>query len=414
MPRCTLRRWSPLGLLPLSLVAALLLAAPARAGQPAPGGGEAGEAAAPPAGDPQRLFVAPIQGSKGLEEPARLLGEALKSALLGTGRFTISSDGELDRQIDEAVRACASDKIEDACGVRLGGGKGARKLVSGRLEQEPGGPAAKPARGGPAASLPARRCYLTLALVDLETRQEERRAFEATDCQTAELLATVPRLAASLAGLAPATPGATTPPGEAAPPAAPPTGDAITLKTYVLCRRPVPGGPARELPECVDQILHARDQVKVAIEADRSVYVYVLNHNETGQFQVLLPEVGAVNLIPPGGLVMLPPGDAWLELDEQAGVTERLQVVASVSPLLELERLRGVEIPAGGTPAQQQAATQARGMLEGFTARGLSLKKGSAGAAPAKVAIGDELVSALPLIAKRPGVAVIEFPLQHR
>ncbi len=198
----------------------------------------------------------------------------------------------------------------------------------------------------------------------------------------------------------------------ASPEAATPEQD-ITLTAYLICQKQV-GGKFVDVPECTETSLRENDRVKIGFRVDKPARLYVLNYNDTGLFQTIFPDRGIANEIEPGRDYILPPDD-WLELDDQVGVVEHLQIVASLEKLQQLEDLRGAYFePKPGDKAAQATAKKAsvktRGLLEPVLTRGFKQK----GKAPVMLEAGGAKVQTVPMVASRPGVNVIEFKLSHQ
>ncbi len=133
--------------------------------------------------EPVRVFVSPFKAkSRSLKNQAQVLYEAMTSAMLGTGRFLIAASAS-DQEIDAAVQSCNRDSVDQSCWIRVGLGKGAQKLVSGTLRGK------------------GKSCYVTVRLVDLETRLEEKRVFDVYNCKVEDLLSRVDDYAWRLAGV---------------------------------------------------------------------------------------------------------------------------------------------------------------------------------------------------------------------
>ena len=200
---------------------------------------------------------------------------------------------------------------------------------------------------------------------------------------------------------------------EVAPPkkVEPGSEEKIGVTAYLLCQRKLPTGKYQDVPSCAEAKLSAGDRVKIGLETDRTARIYVFNFNSTGQFQTLFPDPNIDNEVAAKQKVFLPAGEDWLEIDDVKGVTENIRVIASPRKIAELESLRGLDVPpaAGGGAAPE--AVKSRGAIDGVTARGFN-KPGSGKAVT--LTVGSQTVNTIPLVASGPGVALLEFSIQHR
>jgi hypothetical protein len=189
----------------------------------------------------------------------------------------------------------------------------------------------------------------------------------------------------------------------------------ITLTAYLICQRKVGTRKFVDVSECTEATLKEGDRIKIGFRSDRDARFYVFNYNDTGLFQMIFPDRGIANELEAGRDYILPPDD-WLELDDQKNVTERLQVVASLEKIQQLEDLRGAYFEpktksGGGKPRASKAAVKTRGLLEPVLTRGFKQK----GRKPVKLDVGaKEPVETVPMVVTKPGVNVIEFKLVHK
>jgi hypothetical protein len=189
----------------------------------------------------------------------------------------------------------------------------------------------------------------------------------------------------------------------------------ITLTAYLICQRKIGTKKFVDVAECTETPLKEGDRVKIGFRSDRDARFYVFNYNDTGLFQMIFPDRGIANELEAGRDYIIPPDD-WLELDDQKNVTERLQVVASLEKIQQLEDLRGAyfepKASAGGSkPKRSKAAVKTRGLLEPVLTRGFKQK----GRKAVKLDVGaKDPVETVPMVVTKPGVNVIEFNIIHK
>lgn len=184
----------------------------------------------------------------------------------------------------------------------------------------------------------------------------------------------------------------------------------VSLTTYLLCQRREQGRFV-DVPACTKTPLAENDKVRFGFKVSEPAYIYVLNHNDTGLFQMLFPDKGVPNKVIAEKDYIFPP-DSWLELDDQSGVIEHLQVIASVEPIPELEAQRGVYIEPGKGASKRPSkqAIKTRGVIEPLLTRGFKQKS-----KPVMLDVGDASpVSTIPMVSKRKGVVVNEFEIIHK
>lgn len=203
----------------------------------------------------------------------------------------------------------------------------------------------------------------------------------------------------------------------------------VELTAYLLCQRKV-GQGWEDIPSCDGAELKEGDRVRFGFKTDQAARIYILAHNSTGQFQMLFPDPGIDNESVPGADTFIP-GDDWFVLDEVGGVTEIVQIVASLDKLAELEALRGKDFPpqaaptAAGGPkattikvdAKPRPAAQAyktRGLLEPWISRGFKTKNKAKAPVRASVGQGQGEVATVPAVNKLPGAAAVEFRVIHK
>lgn len=182
-------------------------------------------------------------------------------------------------------------------------------------------------------------------------------------------------------------------------------GSPVTVSVAALCER-LEGDHFVAEPACAGAELVEGDRLMLRITADGPAWVYVLNGNTTGQFQLLYPAPGEDNLLPVGQEVVVPEAETWWVLDDVSGVTEHIQVVAASEPLELLESLRGREQPPGGRSSLAEA--RVRGWLEPVTTR-VHRQVGQ----PIRVSAGDHEVETIPMMARRAAPSVLEFGIRH-
>jgi len=175
----------------------------------------------------------------------------------------------------------------------------------------------------------------------------------------------------------------------------------ISLDAMLICERRQPDGSFVEVERCNHATLTENDRFKVAFATDRDAYAYVFLYNEKGQFQMLFPAPGIPNKTTAATNYILPPGDDWFVLDAVGGVTEYVHVVAAPSKILELEKVRGADVP----PDQQRDTQLAiRGAIEstklqrrgfdmsGFEDKPITLSGGRTPSAPPVSVEGEDVV----------------------
>lgn len=107
-----------------------------------------------------------------------------------------------------------------------------------------------------------------------------------------------------------------------------------------------------------DVTLRAGDEIKMFVGPECKCFIYVLHQDQAGQFSVLYPADGAFPATPPTTASYIPPGSAWLEVDDSKG-TERVYLLASTTRLASLEQMLS-EAAKKPTPAQQIVGELAR------------------------------------------------------
>lgn len=253
--------------------------------------------------DPLRIFVLPFTPqNRALKEQARVLYEAMQSGLLGTGRFLITASSSSDPQVEAAIKECNRESVDQTCWIRIGFSKGAQKMVSGQLR----------GRG--------KACYVTLRLVDLETRLEERRVFDAYSCKVEDLLSRVESYAWTLAGMQ----GTPTPPGPAPGPGGGP-GPAPPQATGVLRVVTTPAGAA------------------VYVDAEKKgVAPVTLEGLPAGEHSLLITKEGYVDLAKAVTVQAGRPTLVREKLARQSGTIEITSVPGGAVVMLDGKRQRGV------------------------------------------------------------------------
>lgn len=201
----------------------------------------------------------------------------------------------------------------------------------------------------------------------------------------------------------------------AAPAAAATDAASISLTAYLICQKRQADGTFRNVPNCNAVPLTKGDRAKIAYEVNAPAHVYLFATNATGQFQTLFPEPKQDNRVAPGERRFLPEGNAWLEPDAVAGVTELLKVAASTKPLAELEALRGRDDPPGavGGWRSSEPVRAFHALASGMSSRGWDIVRPSA---PVDLPMGDggERVSVVPVVSQHSGLAVVELRVMHR
>lgn len=150
------------------------------------------------------------------------------------------------------------------------------------------------------------------------------------------------------------------------------------------------GAPAR-LPIEDGGVLRSADAIKIRVRARRDGYVYVIAYGSSGRAAVVQPFSGNPRdaLMRAGEERVIPPGDAFIPLDDQVG-TEALFAVVTERPIEDLRRLltrmegEGLDVQAvtrvlrGAHPASARVAFRHIGATPL-----LGLVPGSVPAAPA-------------------------------
>ncbi len=185
----------------------------------------------------------------------------------------------------------------------------------------------------------------------------------------------------------------------------------IELTAYLVCQRQTDQGWA-DVPDCTRAVLKEGDRVKIGFKVNQPSKLYILNYNSAGLFQMIFPDKGIPNE-PTVGKDYLIPQNTWLTLDDEKGVIEHLQIVASVDPMAELEEMRGMRIEPGqglDKPNQNRQAMRTRGLLEPVIARGFNVQK-----EPIRLEVGEsEQAETIPMVTAGRGVSVIEFKIIHQ
>ncbi len=172
--------------------------------------------------------------------------------------------------------------------------------------------------------------------------------------------------------------GGASPAGESVPTAvsdAPATAEPVGVTAWLTCEQRGANGGYSPVADCERTPLTAGDRVRLTYRTEAAAHVYLTSRNDRGQFQMIFPAPGDDASVAPGAEVQFPPGAAWMELDDVAGVTELLQVAAFGAPVPALEAQRGRDVPAGGTDPGVLAATVA---VEPVLTRGWRLPGGDA------------------------------------
>jgi hypothetical protein len=170
--------------------------------------------------------------------------------------------------------------------------------------------------------------------------------------------------------------GGASPAGESvATHAAAAAAEPVGITAWLTCEQRGANGAYTPVADCGRTPLTAGDRVRLTYRTEAAAHVYLTSRNDHGQFQMIFPAPGEDARVAPGAEVQFPPGGAWMELDEVAGVTELLQVAAFAIPMPALEAQRGRDVPAGGTDPGVLAATVA---VEPVLTRGWRLPGGDA------------------------------------
>ena len=162
-----------------------------------------------------------------------------------------------------------------------------------------------------------------------------------------------------------------------APELTPVGGGQVRVNAWLVCERRDAESRFTTVTDCNATPLTAGDRVRIGYQVDAPAYVYITSRNDRGQFQALLPSPGADARAAPGVPLYFPEGGAWMELDDVRGVTELVQVMASVRPVASLDALRGQALQA--TDASVRAAALA---VEPVLVRGWKLPAQAGGGVP--------------------------------
>ncbi|MEE2645461.1 MAG: DUF4384 domain-containing protein [Myxococcota bacterium] len=181
----------------------------------------------------------------------------------------------------------------------------------------------------------------------------------------------------------------------------------IRVRAWLICQRMTASG-YQAIDDCNEATLKTNDRVKIAFDSDKAAHFYIVNYNDLGQYQMLYPAPEQSNQLAAGQRLVLPPGDQWLEADENSGSTEHLQLIGAGSPISLLEGQRGLDLPPKPSGGLRSQARQVRAFTEPMVTRGFRLSgptlklPTSAGAALASKGI------------ERSGArVVIEFTIRH-
>lgn len=155
-----------------------------------------------------------------------------------------------------------------------------------------------------------------------------------------------------------------------------PTAEPLELTAKLVCQRKTASGAMEDLPNCNHAEVHDRDNFQVDFETNVPAHVYLLMYNGSGQFQTLFPDPEVPNQVGARTQYILPAPDDWWRFDTTSDVLEHIQLVASVHPVAELEKLRGMDIPGGEQQKPPRAAMRARGKMEPLIARGFKNEGG--------------------------------------
>ena len=182
----------------------------------------------------------------------------------------------------------------------------------------------------------------------------------------------------------------------------------VALTVHLVCEKKRPSGFV-SLPACSEEELVEGDRVRFGFSVDKDAYIYILNYNTKGQFQMLFPgDKQTPNEVKAGDEIFLPGGNEAFTLDNIANVIERMQIVASAERIETLEQIRGLDIPVGRHGRLPQVINVIRGDLEVGAQRWL-FQKGEA----VQIRVGDKMFETVPMTASAPGLAVVEFPIRH-
>ena len=199
----------------------------------------------------------------------------------------------------------------------------------------------------------------------------------------------------------------------AAPEAKPADATEVAMTAYLLCQRQTSPGAFEDVPDCDAAELTEGDRVRIGAKVDTNAFLYIVNYNDKGQFQMLYPPPGDPNVFTGGQEFFLPEGegaDAWLVLDDVADVVEHLQLVASAKKIPELEARRGMNLPPTSKGKLQSEAVATRGLLEPYTHRGFSMPKSN----KTRVKVSGQTVETVPVEVKGLGATVVEFEVIHK
>lgn len=173
----------------------------------------------------------------------------------------------------------------------------------------------------------------------------------------------------------------------------------LDLEFTVLAQKP--DEPALR-PAGQGELLVTDTRVAFVVSTSKPAYVYLFQRDPTGGINVLFPDarIPVSNPIPAQALVRIPAGDATYRLNEKDVGTERVYIVASLTPVASMQEavdklnsgggetaalksMTGVETKAAGTSCRTRALelddTAAAGCVR---SRGLELDEpGTAGGA---------------------------------
>lgn len=116
-----------------------------------------------------------------------------------------------------------------------------------------------------------------------------------------------------------------------------------------------PEGKPKAMPVQNDMILRSGDRLKLFIEPQNEMHVYLLHLSSEGDLTFLFPGAGRPALIAPGVQVFIPEGARWFQLDTSTG-QEKFYVIASTQQLERLENLYTRHVTLKDKPALQASA----------------------------------------------------------
>jgi hypothetical protein len=166
----------------------------------------------------------------------------------------------------------------------------------------------------------------------------------------------------------------------------------LEVSLRVMAQKPGEAGPTLVAD---DARLPTGSKLFFELTPSRPAYVYLYQESPAGQVVVLFPDprIAARNPLPAGGALRLPPPPGSFRLNAEDLGTETVHVVASLSPLPQLEAtLAGPGVTAAAAGCSSRGLEYDAGSTDCGASRGLEYDGGGASSLSAVTELGGDRI----------------------